>query len=277
MLKKIILWIVIILVLLLVVVAIAINPLLSWTSSKAFNKLAPGIVGTPTHVDEISVSVYQGRIEIDDLFVGNPEGFSSDRAFSLDKIALEVEPASLFGQTIRVEEISISNPTIIVEYAAGKINLAEIQKHLKSRRAPKAAESKSADKPAEDKSAADTSAAKEKAEGRKLSVNKIALTDADVQIVINGKSHKIESPDIVLENVAPEGVSAGELSLLIIEKILGQVKVDAAQLSEEFGKQITSELEQQLQQATEQGHGLLRQLEQDSGVQPGTVRNLLGL
>lgn len=267
MLKKIILWVIILLVLLLIVAALAINPLLSWTSSKAFNKLAPDIIGTPTHVEDVSISVYQGRIEINDLFVGNPEGFSSDKAFSLDKMVLEVEPSSLLGQTIRVEEIAINNPTIIVEYANGKINLSEIQKHLKSRR-PAKEDKPSVDKPDPQK--------KDKGEGRKLSVNKIELTDADVQLIANGKSHKIESPDIILENVAPEGVSASELSLLIVEKILGQVKLDATHLSEEIGKQVTKELEQQLQQATEQGRGLLEQLEQESGVQPGTLRNLLG-
>lgn len=267
MLKKIFLWIVIILVLLLVVLALTINPLLSWSSGKAFNKFAPEIIGAPTRVDEVSVSVYQGRVEIDDLFVGNPAGFTADRALSLDTMVLDIAPSSLFGPTLQVEEISIANPTIVLEYADGKTNLGEIQKHLKSRRAPK--------EPAAQGAASET-AAKPKGKARKLSVNKLALTDADVQVVFNGQSYKIESPDIILENVAPEGVTAAELSLLILERLMQQIQADVTQLPDQIGKQLTNELEKQLQQAGEQGRGLLKQLEEESGLQTDALRNLLG-
>lgn len=263
MLKKIFLWVILIFVVLLVVLALTINPLLSWSAGKGFNKFAPQIVGTPTTVDSVDVSVYQGRIEIDDLFVGNPQGFTSDRAFSLDKMVLEVAPSSLLGSTVRVEEIAINNPTIVIEYANGKTNLGEIQKHLKSRR------------PAKDDTDKKDAKKKKKGEGRKLSVNKIELTDADVQVIFNGKAYKVESPDIILENVAPEGVTAGELSLLLVEKVIGQVQLDVKQLPGQIGSQISQGLEKQLNEAAEQGLGLIKQLEQDTATQTDALRNLL--
>lgn len=267
MLKKIILWIFIVLVVLLVVLAVTINPLLSWSSGKAFNKFAPQMTGTAAQVEAVEVSVYQGRIEIDSLFIGNPPGFSSDRALSLDKMVLEVAPSSLLGSTLRVEEIAINNPTIIIEHANGKTNLLEIKNNL-ARQRPAPAQTDEKDE--------DAKPAKAKGEPRKLSVNKVELTDADVQVVVGNQSFTVQVPDILLENVAPDGVTPSELSMRILEQLLGQIKFDAGQLPAQIGEQLSSEFEEHLQQATEQGRGLLKQLEQESGVQTEALRNLLG-
>lgn len=272
MFKKLIIWIAVILVVLVIVLLVAINPILSWSTGKAFNKFAPQITGTTAHVGEVDFSVYQGRVQVGDLVVGNPAGFTAPEAIKMDEMVFAVKPSSLLSNAVRVEEISIDSPVIVLERTDGKINLIELKKQI-AENTGKTKDGKPVQKDGKDAAAKEKKA---KGEGKKLSVGKVQLLNAQVQLIVGKNDYKIVVPDIVLEDLAPEAVSIPELSMLILEGTVANILTYAqSNITDAAAKQVLSQAQTQLGELEKQGQAAIKQLQEDNREQIDALRNLL--
>lgn len=72
-------------------------------------------LGVPVSVGLVTLSPWSGKGTVRRLVVGNPPGFTSPFAFKADAIEVVVRPASLFGDSIVVERVSVRAPTVRVE------------------------------------------------------------------------------------------------------------------------------------------------------------------
>jgi hypothetical protein len=66
------------------------------------------------------------------LFVGNPEGFDTEQAFSLGEIHFTVDQDSLATDIIVVKTLRIIAPEVTIEPARGGSNLDRIQENVLS-------------------------------------------------------------------------------------------------------------------------------------------------
>lgn len=115
-------------VLALIVLALA----LLWSNldaiiKKGIETAGPRILQAPVTVAKVEVKATEGRGVIEGLVIGNPQGFTTDYAFKLGRIGLELDPASLTSDTIRIKSIVIQAPEIIYEGLLGKSNLEQLQ------------------------------------------------------------------------------------------------------------------------------------------------------
>lgn len=93
----------------------------------------PGLTGTDVSLGGASVSIFSGEGELSDLRIGNPQGYSDDRAFDLGRIRIAIDPASVTGDVIRIRQVVVDGPKLLAEFDAnGRNNLKAILNHVKA-------------------------------------------------------------------------------------------------------------------------------------------------
>jgi hypothetical protein len=93
----------------------------------------PPLTGTEVSLGGASVSIFDGAGELTDLRVGNPEGYSDERAFDLGRIAIQIDPKSLASDVVRIRSLVVDGPKLLAEFdPAGKNNLKTILNHVKA-------------------------------------------------------------------------------------------------------------------------------------------------
>ena len=73
------------------------------------------------NIDDIDLSLLKGKLTIENLVVGNPEGFKTDSAFKLGKVYVDLVPSSLFKDRIIINDIQVIGPEITYEVAPIKL------------------------------------------------------------------------------------------------------------------------------------------------------------
>ena len=108
---KFIAWTVAVLVVLALVLLFAFGPIAKF----AVNHLAGPFLGVSAHVDDVSFSPLQGKLAMENFVLGNPKGFETEYMMKLDHLLFDLEPASLFSDPIRIEQIEITGFGITLE------------------------------------------------------------------------------------------------------------------------------------------------------------------
>lgn len=90
------------------------------------------LLSTKVEVDDVDISIFDSQAEINGFAVYNPEGFSKEKAISFEDIKLDLDPKSLFADTIIIDRIYVENPEILFEQKGNGINLRELNSNLSS-------------------------------------------------------------------------------------------------------------------------------------------------
>ena len=125
---KIILGIIIVLVVLVALCLIFIDPI----AKNALEKGAPMVLGTNVSVQRIHIEPFNGRVEIKNLIIDNPEGtYSSEYAIKLGDIIADVDLATVTKDKIRIEEMFMKDVNVVYETNVINSNLQEILDNVK--------------------------------------------------------------------------------------------------------------------------------------------------
>jgi uncharacterized protein involved in outer membrane biogenesis len=96
----------------------------------AIEKYGSEITGTKVSVSAVDFSLKSGRGTIRGITVHNPKGFSSNPAFRLGEITVDVDVASLNKDPIVIDEVKIGAPELNAEMdKSGKTNITVIKNH----------------------------------------------------------------------------------------------------------------------------------------------------
>ncbi|NOY82236.1 MAG: hypothetical protein GXP31_14655 [Kiritimatiellaeota bacterium] len=99
---------------------------------KGAETMGPRILGAPVHLEKVEFSLFRGSLDLQGLVVGNPEGFNTDSAFRLGRIRVKLQPASLFGDTVRIERVLIDSPEVTYEMGLKGSNIGAIKKNVEA-------------------------------------------------------------------------------------------------------------------------------------------------
>jgi hypothetical protein len=178
----------------------------------AIVNLGPEIAQVQIELDGASISFLSGSGGLEGLKVHNPEGYDGEHAFYADHLAMELEPMSVFGDKIVIEEIRIIGPDIQFEQKLKSSNLNQILANVQEFMGPGGEE-------------AETSSA-----GKKLEIKRFILQDAKVGVGIGSKPISITIPTIELTDLGTgeEGITAGEVIRTILTEVTGQIMAEIA-------------------------------------------------
>lgn len=180
--------------------------------TKGVNRYGPGITGTPVVLEDASISPLSGSGTLNSLFVGNPPGWKSDKAFSFGKVHVNVEPRSLLSDHIIVNEVVIEAPEFVYETKIITSNLKEILNNIEE------SLGRSGEKPAEQPTS-------DEGKPLKFTVKSFRLEHARITIGAGTSSLIAEMPPLVLTDLGTRqgGITANELAKEVVAQILGNV------------------------------------------------------
>jgi len=123
---RIFLTIVIGLLVLLMIVVIALGVYLGPIVKIGMQELAPPMIQVPVKIDAVEVSLLTGSAQIKGLVVGNPQGYKTPQAISVDSIIVRVAPFSVLSNKIIVHAVEVKMPLITFEGGLTRNNLSKI-------------------------------------------------------------------------------------------------------------------------------------------------------
>ncbi len=124
----------IVLIVLVVLVALVVAALvfIDTLAKNALEKGAPLVLGTNVSVERIHIAPFQGRVEITNLIVDNPQGtYSSPYAIKLGDIIADVDINTVLNHKIRIEEMFLKEVDVVYETNVINSNLQEILDNVK--------------------------------------------------------------------------------------------------------------------------------------------------
>ena len=130
------------------------------------------------NVDKAALSIFQGKLSLQNLQVDNPEGYQHKQLLDLKQADIKVDTKSLLSDTINIEEIKLDGTKVVFEQRGiSGNNIQDIIKGLP----PKQEQSEPS--------------------GKKLRIKKLEITNTDVQIKLLPVPGKIDTIPLKLSKI----------------------------------------------------------------------------
>lgn len=178
----------------------------------AVNTYGPDITKTELRVDNADVAVFQGRAELKDFVLGNPDGFSSPHAMTVGSAFVDVDETTLTKDTIIIDTIEIRQPVITYEIKGTTDNFRTLINNMK--------------KPPEPETPGKGKA--EKKDGKKVVIRDFILRDIKIKTaaaMAGGDIATTTISEIHLKNIGEKqnGVQIAQAVIIVLNEIYGQV------------------------------------------------------
>jgi hypothetical protein len=184
-----------------------------------------------TDLDSVTLGLLSGDVDLNELAIASPEGFTAPRMFSVGGLSVDTSYGELLGDPVRVADINIASPKIVLEQAGGKFNIKVLGDKFAGDSAP--------DEPADGES-----------EPIRLIIDKLTVTNAQVEIIpgIPGiEPLSLTVPDVVLNNIGTaEGAENGAEVGRVVMEVMTAIGVAVAQ-NEDLPPQLRAILSGDLQ------------------------------
>jgi hypothetical protein len=244
-----------------IVVAAAIYVFTSLDSivAGAIEKYGSQVTRTPVSVSSLNIDLKGGAAGMQQLSVGNPDGFTAPNIFTLGGISTRLDVGSIGKDPIVIEEILIDKPDVFYEInKTGESNIKALQKNIEQSTGGggKAA----ADSPSE-------------SSGPKIVIRKLVIEGGKVDAIVaalGDKAHTAKLPRIQLNNIGEKsgGATGAEIARQVTNAIIAEVgpavatlgldkyigkSLDEAKslINEKVGEQVGGTIEEKAKQGAE--------------------------
>ena len=180
----------------------------------------PRVTGVPLLVGEVDVSLREGRIDLHNVVLQNPDGYQSESAFQVGLVRLDIQPKSLFSDTIIIEEITVQAPEVTYERKLTSSNIGEIKANIERF-------SDDGGKTAEEPAA--------EGGGKAVQIDQLRVEKGSINLLIPAldKSAKLSLPLIAMNNIGgsdgkqsvPEALS--EIFATVLNAVMRTVTEDS--------------------------------------------------
>lgn len=178
------------------------------------------ITQTDVTLGGVNIELRQGRGELADLKIANPEGYTSETALHAKQLALQIEPGSVVDDVIVINEVVIQGVSITAEQKGLTTNLQALLRSIQ--------EATASDAPAEQKES-----------DLRLMVEKIRFADSAVNLVTEKYgNYELKLPSLELNDIGTRerGLTPAELGQAILQPLLDQARDAATQKLKERAK-----------------------------------------
>lgn len=175
----------------------------------------PRLTGTKVELGSASLSPLTGSGTLRDLVVGNPPGWSDQNAFSLGRVHIKVEPFSIFGDHIVIDEIIVDGPVFNYETKLVSSNIKDLLKGIKGF--------------SSGKDAGKVPAAKN-GQPIKFVVGKFRLTNGTARLGVGAAGLPIPLPPISIDDLGVKegGITPDQLAGVMMENVLAGIVTGTA-------------------------------------------------
>lgn len=187
------------------------------------NTFGPKLTQTKVELAGAHISPFTGSGTLQGLYVGNPKGWSSDKAFYLGKIHVSLQPFSVLGDHIVINEIIIDRPEFVYETKIISSNIKDLLKNIEAftGEGGKTAETKSG-KPI------------------KFVVKKFRLTNGKATLGVGPTALPVPLPPISLDNlgVSEGGITPDQMATAVMKSVLNSIVGATAKAATQVGSTV---------------------------------------
>ena len=185
------------------------------------NELGPQLTGTTVELAEADISLFSGSATLQGLRIGNPAGWGEGDLASLGHIHLDLEPMSIFGDTIVIEDLDIESPVFRYEAKDGTSNVNELLTYMEQILGALGGEDTAAETTPEE--SGDSAPVL-------LSVGHFGLRGGEVTVIAGDRTIQAKLPDIDMTDLGtPEqGLTPGQLAGRMSKRVLADIATAAA-------------------------------------------------
>lgn len=88
------------------------------------------LLQTKVEVDDVDISIWNGKGTVHGFRVENPDGFSENPAISIEETEIVIDISSIFSKQIVIEELRIKNPELYFEQQGFGTNLTTLNDNM---------------------------------------------------------------------------------------------------------------------------------------------------
>ncbi|MCF7688604.1 MAG: hypothetical protein K9M98_00910 [Cephaloticoccus sp.] len=208
------------LVALLLIVYVGLSFFLGSIVTAGVNTFGPKLTQTKVELAGARISPFTGSGTLSGLTVGNPEGWSDGNAFTLGKIHLSVQPFSILGDHIVINEISIDEPVFRYETKIIASNIKDLLKNIEAFTGAGGQEPKAKS-------------------GRpiKFVVKKLRITNAIAKLGVGPAAIPLPMPPIAIDDLGVKegGITPDQFVGVVMQNVLGGIVSATAGAAGEIG------------------------------------------
>ncbi|HMA67519.1 MAG TPA: hypothetical protein VKO20_06840 [Desulfosalsimonadaceae bacterium] len=185
----------------------------------AINSYGPKITKTEMHLAEAEVSLSSWQAELSEFLLGNPEGFSTPHAITVQSMQLDIDGNTLLKDPLVIDQVAIAAPEINYEIKGKTDNFRAILDNIK--------ESTGGGKAPPDKKYPEPE--KKKKPGKNILIRDLVIKNGTVSLAVAGlkdRTATVKLPDLHLTNIGgkDKGASPEEIARQILENIYQNIR-----------------------------------------------------
>jgi hypothetical protein len=168
------------------------------------NKFGPTITQTKVELQGANISPLSGAGSLSGLTVGNPKGWSEQNAFHLGHVHVDVEPFSVLGDHIVINEIIIDQPEFLYETKIVASNIGDLLKNIEQSLGQGSSEPKS-----------------ESGKPIKMVIKKLVLRDGKVTLGFGPTAMTLPMPPINMTDIgtAEGGITPPQVAVAVMRSV----------------------------------------------------------
>lgn len=170
----------------------------------AVNRLGPKVTQSNVVLESATISPLSGTGTLNGFTVGNPAGWSSTPALHLGRVHLDLDPKSVFGDVIVINELTIDQPEFNYETRLVSSNIGDLLANI------------------EKYTGGGQEAAKTEGPPKKFIVKRLRFTDGKATIGVAAAALPVPLPEIKLDNLGVQegGLTGAQLSAVVLRDVL---------------------------------------------------------
>ena len=185
------------------IVATFVFPSIESVVKAAIEKIGSDLTQTTVRLDDVKLSLTDGKASLHGLHMTNPSGFEDTDAFAFDQVTVKVDLTTLTSDVVVINEVIVEKPRIRYELGEKGTNIDTIRSNVESQQS--SGSSSDGDSPS-------------------FIIKNLYLRDGTVGVAATGLTDQqlsVPLPDIHLTDVGAEGAGASPGD--IIEQTLAAV------------------------------------------------------
>jgi hypothetical protein len=168
------------------------------------NRRGPQITQARVELAGADLSPLTGHGKLTGLLVGNPKGWSEGNVLTLDKIEVDVDPKSIWGDHFVVNELIIEAPRFNYETKLVASNVGDLLKNIEKATA----------------GGKDPTGKTEKGKPIKIEIKHLLIRNGSVTVGVGAGAATLPLPPVEMKNVgANGGITPGQLSVEILRSV----------------------------------------------------------
>ena len=104
---------------------------LNYLVKDAVETYGPQVTQTRVALRSVDIKPFDGKGELSNFVISNPEGFSGEHLLKADKITLQIDPLSVTKDVIVIKEMTIDGVNVLAVQKGMTTNLQELLKNFK--------------------------------------------------------------------------------------------------------------------------------------------------